>query len=294
MHKNSYFRTMILIADGGSTKTAWTLLDDNKTTIGEFRSDGYNPYFWTTEQIAESIKKQLVPLIKPSEVKHIYFYGAGCSTPENNVIVKNGIAQNFSAAEILVTHDLLAAARALLKRQAGFAAILGTGANTCFYDGHDVSLNIDSLGYLLGDEGSGAYIGKKIVRDYMRGYFPETLAQAFKLKYGYANNEQIFHDLYSKPFPNRTLAGFCTFASEHASYDYIHSIVHDSFDDFFKNLVSHYPDYASHSFNCIGSVAFSFKDILTDISENKYHMKVGNILRSPIHELVQFHIDYQV
>ncbi len=282
---------MILIADGGSTKTAWTLLDDLNITIGEFRTDGYNPYFWTTQQIADSIKEQLLPHLTANEVKHIYFYGAGCSTPENNEIVKLGFAKHFVNTDILVTHDLLAAARALLKRKAGFAAILGTGANTCLYDGNNITRNIDSLGYLLGDEGSGSYIGKKIVRDYMRGYFPETLTQAFQLKYGYTSNEQIFSDLYNKPYPNRTLAGFCTFASEHASYQYIQELVRESFGDFFKNLVSHYPDYTKHTFNCIGSVAFSFKDILTDISENKYQMKVGSILRSPIKELVQFHID---
>ncbi len=285
---------MILIADGGSTKTAWTLLDDKKNTVGEFRTEGYNPYFWSTEQIAASIKEQLLPQLNGSEIKNIFFYGAGCSTPEKNEIVHQGIHANFPNTQILITHDLLAAARDLLKREKGFAAILGTGANTCLYDGYDIIHNIDSLGYLMGDEGSGSYIGKKIVRDYMRGYFPETLAAAFKAKYGYQNNEEIFHDIYTKPFQNRTLASFCNFAADHSSYEYIHMLVRDSFEDFFKNLVSHYPDYRSYTFNCIGSVGYSFREILTDISENKYQMKVGNMLRSPINDLVKFHIEHDV
>jgi glucosamine kinase len=291
---NTYFRAMILIADGGSTKTAWTLLDDNKNTIGEFRTEGYNPYFWTAEKIAASIKLQLLPQVKEEAVTHIYFYGAGCSTPEKNKIVELGIAQNFHHAKILVTHDLLAAARALLKRNKGFAAILGTGANTCLYDGFNITHNIDSLGYLLGDEGSGAYIGRKLVRDYMRGYLPGTLALEFSAKYGYTNNEQIFNDLYTKPYPNRTLANFCNFASEHSSYEYIQGVVHDSFEDFFKNLVSRYPNFKEYTFNCIGSVGFIFKDILVDICENKYQMKAGMMLRSPIKELVQFHVENEV
>ena len=285
---------MILIADGGSTKTAWSLVDENKITLAEYRTEGYNPYFWTKEQISESLKKQLLNQVKPDEISHIYFYGAGCSTPEKNHIVELAMAENFPNTKILVTHDLLAAARALLKRESGFAAIIGTGANTCLYDGYVITHNIDSLGYLLGDEGSGSYIGRKLLRDFMRGYFPETLDKSFREKYGYTDNEQIFSDLYSKPFPNRTLASFCSFASEHDSYEYFHGIVRESFDDFFKNLVSHYPNYSKHSFNCIGSVAYSFKDILIDLSENKYHMKVGSILRSPIKELVNFHHNYQV
>jgi glucosamine kinase len=228
---------MILIADGGSTKTAWTLLDDNKQTIGEFRTEGYNPYFWTSGEIAASIQKQLVPRLEGKTISRIYFYGAGCSTPEKNAIVHEGIATHFGDANIEVTHDLLAAARALLKRGPGFAAILGTGANTCLYDGHGITHNIDSLGYMLGDEGSGSYIGRKLVRDFMRGYFPETLSQAFREKFGYSNNEQIFDDLYHKPYPNRTLAGFCSFASEHASYDYIQQIVLESFVDLFRKHV---------------------------------------------------------
>ncbi len=283
---------MKLIADGGSTKTAWTLVDAQKQTVGEYRTEGYNPYFWDTEQIKASMQEQLISKIDALAVNEVFFYGAGCSTPEKNAIVQRAFDPCFPNARVHIEHDLLASARALLKREKGFAAILGTGTNTCLYDGYTITHNIDSLGYLLGDEGSGSYIGRKLVRDFMRHYFPEDLQKAFAEKFGYTDNEQIFNDLYHKPFPNRTLAGFCGFAGEHAGNEYIRAIVRESFEDFFKNLVSRYPKYQEYKFNCVGSVGYSFKDILIDIAENRYGMKAATMLRSPINALVEFHNEH--
>jgi len=282
---------MILIADGGSTKTSWSLVKD-KSTVTQFKTEGYNPYFWTTNGIDDSLKQQLMHLLDPADISEIFFYGAGCSTEEKKEIVRLAIQRNFKAAKVFVSHDLLAAARALLKKEKGFAAILGTGTNTCLYDGTRIIKNIDSLGYMLGDEGSGSYIGRKVVRDFMRGYLPQTLSIAFREKYGFRDNEQIFSELYSKPYPNRTLASFCAFASENASYDYIQNIVRESFNDFFRNLVSRYPGYQQYTFNCIGSVGHGFRDLLKDISENKYMMKTGLIERSPMVELVDYHLNH--
>lgn len=281
---------MLLIADGGSTKTAWSLVNPNTGEINEYRTEGYNPYFIGTDGIIHSLNSQLLPDLETDQVKQIFFYGAGCSTPEKNDVVFQAIKACFPQSTIYVGHDMLAAARALLQNEKGFAAILGTGANTCMYDGKNVSLNIDSLGYLMGDEGSGSYIGKKVVRDFMRGYLPDDLQKSFAEKYK-LSNEDIFDNLYHKPLPNRFLASFCDFASEHYQHQHIKELIRQSFFDFFNNLVSHYPDYKKYSFNCIGSVGFNFKDILLEVGEQQFGMKPGKLLPSPITELVRYHLE---
>jgi glucosamine kinase len=277
---------MILIADSGSTKTDWVLLDENNQL--RYKTIGYNPYFINSESIYHSLAEQLIPQFEPRTVQSIYFYGAGCSTPENVEIVKKALTRGFINSGISVGHDMLAAARALLGNEPGFAAIIGTGSNTCMYDGKEIVLNIDSLGYLLGDEGSGSYIGKKLVRDFMRGYLPVDLDKKFREKYQLANKE-IFNTLYNKPLPNRFLASFCLFADENKQNTYVQEIVRESFTDFFKNLVSRYPNYSDHEFNCVGSVGHAFKDILEEVSV-AFNMKPGKIINSPIDDLVAYHL----
>jgi glucosamine kinase len=276
---------MILIADSGSTKTDWVLLGGDKES--RLKTIGYNPYFVNTENIYRSLSEQLVPQLDPLSVTEVNFYGAGCSTPENKEIVHKALTRCFINARVMVGHDMLAAARAVLGDEPGFAAIIGTGSNTCLYNGNEVEMNIDSLGYLLGDEGSGSYIGKKVVRDFMRGYLPAGLAEKFTEKYGLTNDE-IFNTLYNKPLPNRFLASFCMFADEHKNHEYMRNIVREAFTDFFKNLVTRYPGFQNYTFNCIGSVGFVFRDILSEVSE-KHGMKAGVILHSPIDNLVQYH-----
>ncbi|MBI3260172.1 MAG: N-acetylglucosamine kinase [Ignavibacteriae bacterium] len=279
---------MILIADSGSTKTDWVLIDKNKNQQ-KFHTIGYNPYFIDTENIYYSLSENLIPGFDANEVKQVWFYGAGCSTPEKNETVEKALRRTFlNANEIFVGHDLLASAIALLGDQPGFAAILGTGANTCLYDGKNVTLNIDSLGYLLGDEGSGCFIGRKLVRDYMRKLMPQDLWDDFKVTYQ-MDNEQIFDSLYHTMYPNRFLAGFARFADKHKHTEYIRSKVRDSFNDFFKNLVSRYPDYKQHKLSCVGSIGFIFKDILADTAE-KWGMQTGKVIQSPIEGLVEYHL----
>ncbi len=279
---------MILIADSGSTKTDWVLLDEENQS--RFKTVGYNPYFVNSENIYHSLNEKLVPQIDPLRISSVYFYGAGCSTTDNMEIVNKALSRCFINSKVSVGHDMLAAARALLGNNRGFAAIIGTGSNTCVYDGENVEANIDSLGYLLGDEGSGSYIGKKIVRDFMRGYLPADLDERFRKQYQ-LSNEDIFNNLYNKPLPNRFLASFCMFADENKTNPYIRQIVKDSFTDFFRNLVSHYPDYKKYSFNCVGSVGFKFKDILSEVSR-EFSMEPGTIINSPIDNLVSYHLTY--
>lgn len=279
---------MKLIADSGSTKTDWVLID-HEGLQNRFHTIGYNPYFIDSENIYYSLSENLLPGFNAEAVSEVWFYGAGCSTPEKNEIVEKALRRAFPTAQkLFVGHDLLASARALLGDEAGFAAILGTGANTCLYDGSSVTMNIDSLGYLLGDEGSGSFIGRKLVRDYMRHLMPHDLWEDFKNTFG-MDNEQIFDTLYKTMYPNRFLAGFARFADKHKHTDYVRGKVRDSFRDFFKNLVSRYPDYKTYKLNCVGSIGFIFQDILSDTAAD-WGMETGKIIQSPIDSLVAYHL----
>lgn len=280
---------MILIADGGSTKTNWCLINEAGRKI-LFNTEGYNPYFVTTDYIVSSLRKTLPDHLETDKLKEVNYYGAGCSTDVNRQIVADAMKQVFVNAEINIGHDLLASCRALLGNEPGFAAILGTGTNTCLYDGTDITLNIDSLGYFLGDEGSGCYIGKRLLSDYMRGYMPKGLRESFYDNYA-LTNEDIFDNIYNKPLPNRFCAGFSKFLYDYKdSYeDYSFMIVEKAFTAFFENLVVHYPNYKDYKLNCVGSVGYSFRDILSVVAD-RFEMGIGKIIRSPIDDLVEFHL----
>ena len=283
-----------LIADSGSTKTSWALTNTETGQFTALNTIGYNPYFIDTEGIADSLKKDLLPQIDNQPIAEIYFYGAGCSIESKQQIVKDALITIFPEAKLIyVNHDLLASARALLADKSGFAAIIGTGANTCVYDGFNCTLNIDSLGYLLGDEGSGSYIGRKLLRDYMRKLMPVDLQESFKSKFDLISNDQIIKTLYGHQFPNRYLASFCKFTEDYKDHNYISKIINESFIDFFENLVSKYPNYKEYTFNCVGSVGYHFKSQLTQVAD-KYGMKVGKIIQSPMKDLVDFHLKHKI
>jgi len=278
----------ILIADSGSTKTDWALINGNNKF--HYKTIGYNPYFINAENIYNSISLELAAKFDAALIKKIFFYGAGCSNPANIAVINKALAKCFINSELFIGHDMLAAARALLGDQRGFAAIIGTGSNTCIYDGNKIEKNIDSLGYFLGDEGSGANIGKKIVRDFLRGHLPKELETKFIGTYHIGYSE-IFDALYNKPLPNRFLAGFCRFADNNKDDDYVKKIVRESFSEFFGNLVSKYYEYEKYKFNCIGSVGFIFKDILKVVADS-YNMQTGKIIHDPIDDLVEYHLKH--
>jgi len=280
---------MIIIADGGSTKTNWCLLDDSNKKI-YFNTEGYNPYFVDSNYIVNSLKKGL-PLDLPFEkISEVNYYGAGVHNQEKAQIVIDAIKQVFPNSQVEVGHDLLAAARALLGTEAGFAAILGTGTNTCVYDGEEITRNIDSGAYILGDEGSGSYIGKKLLIDYIRDLMPTDVKKVFFETYKLTPDE-IMDTVYTKPLANRFCASFSKFVYDNnVNIEYTRKIVEDSFEAFFNNLVSKYPNYQDYTFNCIGSVGYNFRNVLEHKAQ-QYGMKVGKILRSPIDDLVQFHMN---
>ncbi|MDN3549333.1 N-acetylglucosamine kinase [Mucilaginibacter aquaedulcis] len=280
---------MIIIADGGSTKTNWCLVTEEGKKV-YFNTEGYNPYFSGTEYIIQSLNESLPTDLEKDEITEVNYYGAGCSTPEMRKIVEDAMKVVFSKSKVNIGHDLLAAARALLGNKEGFAAILGTGTNTCIYDGKDVAMNIDSGAYILGDEGSGCYIGKKLLTDYLRGYMPEPVRNLFWETYKLTPDD-INEQVYTQPRANRFCASFSKFVYDNNVHiEYSRNLVRTSFEDFFRNLVTHYPDYQKYSFNCIGSVGYNFRNVLEEVvSENG--MKVGNIIRSPIDNLVKYHLE---
>ena len=280
---------MIIIADGGSTKTNWCLVTEEGKKV-YFNTEGYNPYFSGTDYIIQSLNENLPTDLEKDEITEVNYYGAGCSTPEMRKIVEDAMTVVFSKSKVNIGHDLLAAARALLGNTEGFAAILGTGTNTCIYDGKEVVMNIDSGAYILGDEGSGCYIGKKLLVDYLRGYMPEAVRknfwETFKL-----TPDDVNEQVYTQPRANRFCASFSKFVYDSpVNIEYSRNLVRTSFEDFFRNLVTHYPDYQKYTFNCIGSVGYNFRNVLEEVvAENG--MVVGNIIRSPIDNLVKYHLE---
>ncbi len=280
---------MIIIADGGSTKTNWCLLDESGKKI-YFNTEGYNPYFVDSNYIVNSLNKGLPSDLPFEKITEVNYYGAGVHNEEKAAIVVEAIQQVFKNSRVFVGHDLLAAARALLGNNPGFAAILGTGTNTCIYDGNEITHNIDSAAYILGDEGSGCYIGKRILTDYIRGYMPEKTCAAFWETYRLTPDD-VMDAVYTKPLANRFCASFSKFVYDvTVDIGYSRGIVESAFDAFFQNLVTRYPDYQSYTFNCIGSVGYNFRNVLEEKAKT-YGMEVGRIIRSPIDDLVQFHVD---
>jgi len=278
---------MILIADGGSTKCSWCQLDDAHNRV-YFNTEGYNPDFVDTAAIVASLNQHLPDTLPREQVTDVYFYGAGVSSAQKAEVIAAALRQLFPNCKAHVTEDLLAAARALLGHKPGFAAILGTGTNSCIYDGEKIIHNVDSLGYFLGDEGSGSFFGKRLLRDYLRGLLPDGLQEALKKEYNLGTRNEILDRLYNQPLPNRYLASFAKFAYDHNNVSYCREIVFDAFETFFQNLVLHYPRYQEYTFNCVGSVGYNFRDVLTQVAKN-HGMEVGKIIRSPIDDLVAYH-----
>ncbi|GAB3225585.1 ATPase [Hymenobacter seoulensis] len=277
---------MILIADGGSTKSSWCQLSEAGNRV-YFNTEGYNPDFVSTADVVTSLEKNLPDTLPRPEVTEVFYYGAGVSSAKKAEVLAKAMRQVFPNANVVVDHDLLASARALLGRKAGFAAILGTGTNSCLYDGTKITYNVDSLGYFLGDEGSGSFIGKRLLRDYLRGLLPDGLQDIFQEEFK-LTREDILDRLYNQPLPNRFLASFAKFTYDHNNISYCREIVLQGFETFFANIVRHYPRYQEYTFNCIGSVGYNFRDALSQVARD-HGMEVGKIIRSPIDDLVAFH-----
>jgi len=274
-----------LIADSGSTKTEWCLIgrNKNKTII----TQGLCPYFLTADQIADVMTNELVPAIKTSHPTQIFFYGTGCKDPANARLVTRAIRKVFKDSKIQVEHDLIGAARALCGREKGVACILGTGSNSCYYNGKKIIKNSPGLGYVLGDEGSGAYLGKKVIQYFLYNTFEPDLMDRFHLKYN-TNAADILEAVYKKPLPNRYLSGFVPFLVENRGHFMIENIIEDGFNDFFFNHIFKYAESWTLPVNFTGSVAYGFRDVLKDMCSS-YELQLGKVLKNPMEGLIKFH-----
>jgi len=279
---------MNLIADSGSTKTHWCLVE-NGQIIKQIFTKGINPFYQTENEIKTEIEFFLLPELSVQSVSKIFFYGAGCSFPDKKAMVSNALGSFFKHISIEVQSDLLAAARALFGNNQGIACILGTGSNSCFYDGSKIIENVSPLGFILGDEGSGAVLGKTLVSDYLKNQLSSTLKEKFLNQFDITPAE-ILENVYKKPFPNRFLAKFTTFLSENIHEEQIYNIVYVGFTSFVKRNVAQYQtDGLKVGF--VGSIAFYFKDILYKVAlENG--LKVDIIDQSPMNGLINFHKNY--
>lgn len=276
---------VVLIADSGSSKTEWCYINGNKKT--KITTVGLSPYFLNSEQIKEVISSKVLPKTKDLHPTEIYFYGTGCSNPDNVKEVKKAFKGVFPKAKTIINHDLMGAAKALCGDEKGIACILGTGSNSCFYNGKKIVKNSPGLGYVLGDEGSGAYLGKKVLQYFLYKTFDEDLMDRFSMKYNLTASN-ILDAVYKQPLPNKYLAGFTLFLVENRGHFMIENIIEDGFNDFFFNHIYKYRESWVLPINFVGSVAYGFKDVLQDLCHS-YELQLGKVIKNPMDGLIKYH-----
>ena len=284
---------MILIADSGSTKTDWCLCD-NSAIIQSIQTQGINPYHQTEEAIEQVLAEELFPqlvaqsssLAAQGSSLSVIFYGSGCANETACNRVKEAIHKTLSKTDITIHSDLLGAARALCGHDEGIACVLGTGSNSCLYNGKEIIANVPPLGYILGDEGSSAVLGRRLVGDCLKNQLPEAIRNEFLSEYG-LTQEIILEKVYRQPLANRFLASLTPFLSKHRDVPEIHHLLVDSFIDFFVRNVKQYrrPWLPIHF---VGSIANAFSTELKEAAES-LGMELGSILKSPMEGLVKFH-----
>ncbi len=277
---------MILIADSGSTKTAWRIIDQFNH-IHQAGTQGFNPYFQDTSTISDNLKKELIPFLPDEQVDKIYFYGAGCSNIEKIKVIEKALLNVFPIAQVEVEHDLLAAARALCGSKPGIAAILGTGSNSCLYDGKNIVENVASLGYILGDEGSGAHLGKTFIQAYLNKELPAKLSENFYNRYKLTKDE-VLEAIYKQPLPNRFLASFAKFIYQNINEPAINEMLIQCFEEFFDKHICKYKNDDSLKLSIVGSVGFYFSNIIRRVAQDK-GIEIETILESPIAGLTLYH-----
>lgn len=277
---------MIVIADSGSTKTHWCVAEQG-CSVQQIFTKGTNPFFQSEEEINNEIVTELLPQLSTDRLDAVYFYGAGCAFPDKIETVHRILSNHLQVTQqIEVSTDMLAAARALCGQQSGIACILGTGSNSCFYDGNRIVNQVSPLGFILGDEGSGAVLGKLLVGDILKNQTSPELRAAFFDRFNLTLPD-IIDRVYRQPFPNRFLASLSPFLAENLHEPAIHQLVLDSFKAFFRRNVMQY-DYQHHAAHFIGSVAFYYQEVLYQAAR-ELDLPIGTIIQSPMEGLIRFH-----
>jgi N-acetylglucosamine kinase-like BadF-type ATPase len=276
---------MIIIADSGGSKIDWRLLKKNGQ-IEQAHSAGFNPYYQPIDDLHNSIKQVLLPVVE-EKVTKVFFYGAGVSSEKNQETIKAAFAEFFPGAYTEVGWDLLAAARALCGTEPGIACIMGTGSNSCLYDGEKITGNVANLGWILADEGSGANIGRKFLVDYLRLKQPANIARAFKERFP-LTREEFLEKVYQQERPSAFLASFTRFIFQHLKDPYCYKLIYNSFAEFYEEVVMRYENYQKYKVHFTGSIAFYFSDVLRQVAADK-GVTVKNIMEGPIAGLTLFH-----
>jgi glucosamine kinase len=276
---------MQLIIDSGSTKTLWCLVK-NGVCLQEIQTLGINPYVSSLEYIMSIIQSDIIPnLLHIPDA--IFYYGAGCSTPNNKKIIQDLLVTINPYANIDVQHDLLAVARSLCQHQTGIAVILGTGSNSCLYNGEQIIAHTPSLGYVIGDEGSGAHIGKQVLSDIWYNITPEELKTDFFAEFPH-QLDYYLTKIYKEPAANAFLASFTTWLGKHKSHSYVQQLLKNCFSNFMEKHIVPYNKNISNKIHCTGSIAFYFRDEWKDVIL-KYGYELGNVEQIPINGLIQYH-----
>lgn len=275
---------MKLIAESGSTRTEWALVEDNHLVQRVF-TEGLNPCFQTRREISRSVRLGLPESFFKKKLDQVYYYGAGCSSYEKKNILGASLVAQFKTP-IQVESDLLAAARGLFKCEAGIACILGTGSNSCFYDGKIIVKNVKAAGYILGDEGSGAVLGKLFLADLLKGLAPKELANEFHEKFRISVND-VMESVYNLPFPNRFLGTIAYFLGDYMDNEYVYNLLTNNLRSFFNRNVCQY-DYINYPIRFVGSLAYAYPDILQEVAQ-EFGVEIDVIEETPMNGLIEFH-----
>jgi len=277
---------MILVADSGSSKTDWLLSTSLQESIS-FKTAGLNPYFLTEKEIAKIIQEQVPDMVAhANDVTEIYFFGAGCSSPDRHEIVSNAISQLFTKAFISVDSDLLGCAYATCGYEKGICCVMGTGSNISFFDGESIHDGQHGLGFVLGDEGSGTWFGKAMITDFLYGNMPADISQMFDEAYG-LNKEIVIKNVYQKPNANTYLASFSKFVSEIKATPYGQALLEKGLLEFIESNIKSYPEYHRYKCHFVGSIAYFFADELTALCQQQ-GVKTGKVIKQPINDLMAF------
>lgn len=275
---------MKIIAESSSTRTEWALVDGVEIVEHAF-TEGLNPYFQSRREISHSIRLDLPGTFFKKRWDHVYFYGAGCANAHKNKIMESSLVAQFKTP-VTVESDLLGAARGLLVNEKGIACILGTGSNSCFYDGAKIVHNVRPLGFILGDEGSGSYLGKMFVSDCLKGLAPKEICEEFYEQYEVTPDE-IMDAVYSNTLPNKTLSAYSTFLSEKIENEYVYNLIYDSFLRFFKRNIVAY-DYEKYPISFVGATACLYSEILIKVAED-FGAEIKKIIKGSMPGLIEFH-----
>ncbi|MCT2562835.1 BadF/BadG/BcrA/BcrD ATPase family protein [Chryseobacterium herbae] len=281
---------MVAIVDSGSTKSDWVILDDFKKVFLKTETIGFNPNFINRELIVPEIEKNSSLILVKNSITKIFFYGSGCGVKKNCETIEEELKKVFTKAEIVVREDLVAAAYAAYSGKPAVVCILGTGSNSCYFDGKNIKIELPSLGFLMGDEGSGSAIGKQLVRRYFMKKLPEDLHTEFEQSYG-LKIEDALKNMYHSSRPNAWLADFNKFVIERKDHPYFKDMVYEEMKNFFEYQVIPYKESKDAEINFIGSIAYYYEDTLRSVAE-EFQLNVGHVVQKPIESLVDYHIKY--